>query len=140
MPSHQIWIEMDSTEVVMPVHYSHTQWCGPHPASGDDVCKQKKKKILTNMNHTRMIRGNSLLVKSIGCSPKGPRFDSQHPHGSSQLSIISVSGIGCMLLAFAGATCMWYTDIHASRTLMHTFKNHQIDLLTVRRRIDLDKT
>jgi hypothetical protein len=30
------------------------------------------------------------VVKSTGCTSKGPRFNSQHPHGSSQLSITPV--------------------------------------------------
>ena len=29
-------------------------------------------------------------VKSTGCSCRGPRFDSQHPHGGSQSSVIPV--------------------------------------------------
>ena len=31
-------------------------------------------------------------VKSIGSSSRGPGFNSQHPHGSSQLSVTSVPG------------------------------------------------
>jgi hypothetical protein len=32
------------------------------------------------------------LVKSTDCSSRGPRFNSQHLHGSSQLSVTPVSG------------------------------------------------
>ena len=32
------------------------------------------------------------VVMSTGCSSKGPRFNSQHPHGSSQLSVTPVPG------------------------------------------------
>jgi hypothetical protein len=31
-------------------------------------------------------------VKSTGCFSRGPGFNSQHPHGSSKLSITSVPG------------------------------------------------
>ena len=32
-------------------------------------------------------------VKATGCFFKGPGFDSQHPHGSSQTSVIPSPGI-----------------------------------------------
>ncbi|EDL22055.1 mCG1048556 [Mus musculus] len=32
-----------------------------------------------------------IMVKSTGCSCKGPRFNSKHSHGSSQLSVTPVS-------------------------------------------------
>jgi hypothetical protein len=32
------------------------------------------------------------VVKSTGCSYRAPRFNSQHPHGGSQPSIIPVPG------------------------------------------------
>ena len=32
------------------------------------------------------------VVKSTGCSSRGPQFNSQHPHGSSQLSVTPASG------------------------------------------------
>jgi len=35
---------------------------------------------------------DGLVVKNIGCSPRVPRFNSQHPHGGSQLSVTPVSG------------------------------------------------
>jgi hypothetical protein len=31
------------------------------------------------------------VVKSIGCSSRGPEFNSQQPHGGSQLSVTLVS-------------------------------------------------
>jgi hypothetical protein len=35
---------------------------------------------------------NSSVVRSIGCLSRGPRFNSQHPHGNSQLPVTSVPG------------------------------------------------
>ena len=32
------------------------------------------------------------VVKNTGCSSRGPRFNSQYPHGGSQLSVTSVPG------------------------------------------------
>jgi hypothetical protein len=51
------------------------------------------------------------LVKGTGYSSKGPRFNSQHPQGSSQLSIISCPGIRHL-----------HTNRHAGRTPMHIKK------------------
>ena len=39
-----------------------------------------------------MIWRDGSLVKSTICSCRGPRFNSQHPHGSSQLSVTPVPG------------------------------------------------
>ena len=33
---------------------------------------------------------NGLVVKSTSCSSRGPGFSSQHPHGSSQVSLTPV--------------------------------------------------
>lgn len=41
--------------------------------------------------------GDDSEVKS-GCSSRGRRFDSQHPHDASQLSLTAVPGIQCPLL------------------------------------------
>ena len=35
---------------------------------------------------------DSSVVKSTDYSSRGPRFNSQHPHGSSQLSVTPVPG------------------------------------------------
>ena len=45
------------------------------------------------------------MVKSTGCFSRGPRFNSQHLHGSSQLSVTPVPG-----------DLTSYTDIHAGKT------------------------
>lgn len=67
---------------------------------------------------------NGLAVKSTNCSCRGPGSDSQHPHGSSQQSIIAVPkdlmtsfGI-CM-----HQTHMWYTYISASKISIHLNKS-----------------
>jgi hypothetical protein len=48
------------------------------------------KKIFINTKITGWRDGS--IVKSTGRYSRGPRFCSQHPHGSSQLSVIPVSG------------------------------------------------
>jgi hypothetical protein len=45
------------------------------------------------------------VVKSAGCSSRGPEFNSQQPHGSSQLSVIRSGALS------------WTADLHACRTL-----------------------
>jgi hypothetical protein len=35
---------------------------------------------------------NGLVVKSTGCPSRGPGFNSQHPHGGSQVSVSPVPG------------------------------------------------
>jgi len=54
------------------------------------------------------------VVKSIGCSSRGPVFDSQHPHGSSHLSVTPVLEDWHL-----------HTDIHAVKTPMHVKINQQ---------------
>ena len=39
-----------------------------------------------------VIRRGDSVVNSIGCSFRGPGFNSQHPHGGSQLSVAPVPG------------------------------------------------
>lgn len=43
----------------------------------------------------------------------------QHPRGGSQLPVIPVQGILLCLLTSVGTAHRWYTDIHATRTLIH---------------------
>jgi hypothetical protein len=55
-------------------------------------------------------------VKSTGCSSKGPRFNAQHPHGSSQASVtlLSVSSDFC-----GQQVCMWCIDTCSQSTHIH---------------------
>lgn len=46
----------------------------------------------------------SAAVKSTGCSYRGPTFDAQHPHGSSQTSV--TPGPGDLIPSAVGA-CWW---------------------------------
>lgn len=55
------------------------------------------------------------VVKSIGCSARGPGSDSQHPPGDSML-IIPVSGNLTPFSGFRGHQAhAWCTDIHRCR-------------------------
>jgi hypothetical protein len=49
---------------------------------------------MTTLTLKRNVRGAGPMAagKSIGCSSKGPRFNSQHAHGSSPKSVTSVPG------------------------------------------------
>lgn len=53
---------------------------------------------------------NGAVVKSSGCSFRGPGFNSQYPYGSSQLSITQVSG---------NLALTWHIDTHIGRTHPH---------------------
>lgn len=44
-----------------------------------------------------------MVIKSTGCSSGEPRFNTQHPQGSLQLSV----------------SHMWYIDIYASKMPIH---------------------
>jgi hypothetical protein len=59
------------------------------------------------------------VVRSTGCSSRGPEFNSQY----SQLAINLVLGIQCPLLASTGTACTWYTDTHAGKTPVQTKQN-----------------
>jgi hypothetical protein len=47
------------------------------------------------------------LVKSTGCSSRGPEFNSQQPHGGSQPSVMRSDAF------------FWHAGIHADRALIH---------------------
>lgn len=58
--------------------------------SGPHFRKIKKRRYKI---HEVGVGGDSSAVKSAGCgSTRGPRFNSPHPHGSSQLQVTSVPG------------------------------------------------
>lgn len=48
---------------------------------------------------------------------RGPGFESQHPHGSSQPAATPLRGVQCAPLVSLGTICLWYTDIHSGKTL-----------------------
>ena len=55
------------------------------------------------------------MVKNT-CSYKGPGFDSQHPRGSSLLSVIPVPGDPASFSDLPGhQACEWYIDIHIGK-------------------------
>jgi hypothetical protein len=60
----------------------------------DEKYQDKKAKKTKERKCKSKMRGwrDGSVVKSTGCSSKGPRFNSQYPHGGSQLSITSVPG------------------------------------------------
>jgi hypothetical protein len=53
-------------------------------------------------------------VKSTGYSSRGPGFDSQHQHGSSQPCVT-----GIPLLASLGTAHKWCIDMHGCKTPIH---------------------
>jgi hypothetical protein len=61
-----------------------------------------------------------LMVKSIGCSSRGPGFDSQHPHGGLEPPAIPVLGYLMPSSGF-GVDKMynWCTDICAGKRSIH---------------------
>lgn len=71
-----------------------------------------------------MVQGwkDGSVVKTTGCSYRGLRFGSQHPHNIVQPFIILVPGA---LTPSSGLlrhqVFMWYTNINAGKT--HTNKN-----------------
>lgn len=50
-----------------------------------------------------------------GCSFRGPCFEPQHLHGNWT----KPQEIWCCLLASEGIVCMWNTDTHVDKTLLH---------------------
>jgi hypothetical protein len=60
------------------------------------------------------------MVKSTGCSSRRPRFNSQQPHGDSQLSLVSTPRDSMLSSCLCGyLACTWYIDIHAGKTSMY---------------------
>jgi hypothetical protein len=58
--------------------------------------KNKLRKNTWKILHLKVLKmggwRDGSVVKSTGCSSRGPRFNSQHLHGSSQLSATPVPG------------------------------------------------
>ena len=59
------------------------------------------------------------MVKGTGCSSRESRFNPQHPHGSSQPSVILVPGDPMHLLASLGAR-----HAHGTQTYMQAKHPH----------------
>jgi hypothetical protein len=51
--------------------------------------------------------GDSSVVKNTGCSSRGPEFNSQHPHGGSQIFRMGFDAL------------FWYACVHAYRALIY---------------------
>jgi hypothetical protein len=77
------------------------------------------------------------VVKSTGCSSRGPGFYPQHPQGSSQLSITPVPGNPTHSSLFHGQCIQVVTDIHADETPTHIKINNiykEIDLTALKQK------
>lgn len=63
---------------------------------------------------------DGLAVKSTRCSSRGPRFDSQCPSSSSQLSVTLLLGdTAASYILFRHQAQKWHTDIWAGWKLKH---------------------
>lgn len=62
------------------------------------------------------------MVKSTACSSRGPRFNSQHPHDGTQLSVTPDPGDLTPFLAFTGSACTQCTDIYIGNNI-DTYEN-----------------
>jgi hypothetical protein len=68
-----------------------------------------------HIHKLRVWRGGS-VVKDTCSSYRGPRFDTQHPHCSSQPFANSVPGHPMPSSGFLGTWHIWCIDIHAGTT------------------------
>lgn len=60
------------------------------------------------------------MLKSIGCSCRGLRFESHYPHDSSQPSITSVPrDLTPSSDLYRNCTHTWYSDTHLKKTLIN---------------------
>lgn len=65
------------------------------------------------------------MVKSACCSSKGPRFGSQHIHGSSQSPVTPALADAVLSLCLCGHRGhTWYTGRHADQALIHMKQTH----------------
>jgi hypothetical protein len=69
----------------------------------DAISKQKQKSQSWR---------DGTVAETIGFSFRGPKFNSQHPHGGSQLCYLSSR---CHFMAFTGMASMWYSNIQANK-------------------------
>jgi hypothetical protein len=55
--------------------------------------KKRKKEKEKKKRNTSGGWGDSLVAKSTDCSSRGPEFNSQQPHGSSQPSVMGSNAV-----------------------------------------------
>ena len=88
----------------------------------DNVCAcalgSKKK------GHQEELERDCSVVRCTGCSSRGPRFDSQHPHDGSQPSVTLVPGDLMPSSGIQGTTCTWYPEIHKGKTTTRKIINN----------------
>jgi hypothetical protein len=53
-------------------------------------CPRSESRNRINKENTNMVWRDGSAVKNTGCSSRRPGFNSQHPHGTSQLSVTPV--------------------------------------------------
>ena len=88
-----------------------------------------------------MARELAQWLKALTSLLDDPGFNSQHPNRCSQSSVTLIPEDQSPLLTSMGTVHTWCTDIHASKTLIHT-KNNKIKFkdINVKFRMDLKKT
>ena len=80
------------------------------------------KRALTTQKKTD--KRDDSVVGSSDCSSREPKFDPQHPHGSSQQSVTLVPEDPMPSSGFSRhQACTWYTNIHVDKTLIHVTFN-----------------
>jgi hypothetical protein len=76
---------------------------------------------------------DSSVVMIIGCSSRGPRFNSYHSHGGLQPHVALLLGYPMLSLAFERTASTWYTDITTvklpSHTLWYFFEEEEMNLV-----------
>lgn len=91
------------------------------------IDKRKHKQIIyskeeaastcvTNSQSLLKLLKTQLRGYSTCCSSRGTRFYYQHSNGGSKYQF---SGEPCPLLVSVVTACMWCTNIHAGKTLIH---------------------
>lgn len=66
------------------------------------------------------LRGD-LVTKDALCSSDGPRFETQHTHGPSQLSVITIP----LFVLLMRQVHMWSRDMNSGKTPTPQHKNNK---------------
>jgi hypothetical protein len=90
--------------------------------AGEKKDMSERLRVQEGVERVGKMRGSrdGPAVKSTGCSFRGPTFNSQHLHGSLQMSVTPVPGNSMLSSGLCGYQYAWWcTDIHAGKTPIH---------------------
>ena len=102
------WVLLMSTSAAIAMDF-----CESEASQGSTRPYLKSESQTENRKERTRAREVAQRLRALACSFKGPRFNSKHPHGGSQLSVTPVPG---HLMSSLTSECIYCTH------MMHRYK------------------